>query len=290
VRGQAAQPTVALALAAVVAAGCVAFAGPTPGPTPTPAPAPTPSRRPTPTPAPTSRTYRVKPGDTLSGIAVRFGLSIGQLLAANPQITDPDRITAGQVIVIPPPNAPDTGPDAADVVDPEDDVVDSAGATVAGQAYADLTGFAARLASGRLQLRVSLVHAPPPRADPDVETIAYTVVVDTDSDDEPDYRIVYANDVQGVEGFGASIEDLASGRVRRGDEFPGTVVVGERSIRMAVDVRALGAPGTYALAAGVERRFYLGGRDDPEVEEDIDFAPDQQWPLPNPRWIVVSRR
>ena len=46
-------------------------------------------------------TYTVRPGDTLSEIAERFGVSLDALIAANPQITDPDRIFPGQVIVIP---------------------------------------------------------------------------------------------------------------------------------------------------------------------------------------------
>ena len=46
-------------------------------------------------------TYTVRPGDTLSGIAERFGVSLDALIAANPQISDPDRIFPGQVINIP---------------------------------------------------------------------------------------------------------------------------------------------------------------------------------------------
>ena len=46
-------------------------------------------------------TYTVRPGDTLSGIAERFGVSLDALIAANPQISDPDRIFPGEVITIP---------------------------------------------------------------------------------------------------------------------------------------------------------------------------------------------
>jgi LysM repeat protein len=45
--------------------------------------------------------YVVVPGDTLSGIAGRFSVTVGALEAANPQITDPDLIFPGQVIRIP---------------------------------------------------------------------------------------------------------------------------------------------------------------------------------------------
>jgi putative chitinase len=47
-----------------------------------------------------SNRYRVAPGDTLSGIARRHGLSLAQLLALNPEIEDPDRIWPGQQVVI----------------------------------------------------------------------------------------------------------------------------------------------------------------------------------------------
>jgi tyrosinase len=42
----------------------------------------------------------VQSGDTLTGIANRFGVSLAALEAANPQIADPDRIFPGQIITI----------------------------------------------------------------------------------------------------------------------------------------------------------------------------------------------
>lgn len=55
-----------------------------------------------PAPAPDSATsYTVKPGDTLSGIDQEFGVSEDAVLAANPSITDPNTIYAGEVIAIP---------------------------------------------------------------------------------------------------------------------------------------------------------------------------------------------
>ena len=68
---------------------------------PTPSVAPSASLAPTATPAPTPLTYTVKPGDTLGGIAARYGMTQTQILQANPQIKDPNRIAIGQVIVIP---------------------------------------------------------------------------------------------------------------------------------------------------------------------------------------------
>jgi LysM repeat protein len=62
-------------------------------------------------------TYTVVPGDTLSGIAARYGTSVSSLVQANPQIVDPDLIYPGQVLTIPgssipspfDPVIPDTG-------------------------------------------------------------------------------------------------------------------------------------------------------------------------------------
>jgi nucleoid-associated protein YgaU len=55
-----------------------------------------------PQPSADLQTYTIKPGDNLTAIARRFGLTIEQLLAANPEITDANDIFAGQVINIPP--------------------------------------------------------------------------------------------------------------------------------------------------------------------------------------------
>jgi len=48
-------------------------------------------------------TYKVKAGDNLSKVAKRHGISLAQLLKANPQIKNPDKIKVGQLI-----NLPDT--------------------------------------------------------------------------------------------------------------------------------------------------------------------------------------
>lgn len=48
-------------------------------------------------------TYKIKAGDTLSKIAKRNGISLAQLLKANPQIKNPDKIQVGQLV-----NLPDT--------------------------------------------------------------------------------------------------------------------------------------------------------------------------------------
>ncbi|HKV35702.1 MAG TPA: LysM peptidoglycan-binding domain-containing protein [Pyrinomonadaceae bacterium] len=46
-------------------------------------------------------TYTVKAGDTLSKIAAQNGLTLAQLLQANPQISDPNRINVGDVVNLP---------------------------------------------------------------------------------------------------------------------------------------------------------------------------------------------
>lgn len=53
-----------------------------------------------PTAAPTPRTYTVKPGDTLTGIAQQYGVDQDAIARAN-NISDPTTIQAGQVLTIP---------------------------------------------------------------------------------------------------------------------------------------------------------------------------------------------
>jgi LysM repeat protein len=81
---------------------------PTPVATPDEAtPSPTAEVTPTPEPAPTEppatpepATYRVKSGDTLSGIASRFGTTV-RILAELNGISDPARLRVGQVLRLP---------------------------------------------------------------------------------------------------------------------------------------------------------------------------------------------
>lgn len=56
---------------------------------------------PQPQPLPTGDTYIVQRGDTLRKIADRFGVSLTDLIAANPQIPNPNRIFVGQSISLP---------------------------------------------------------------------------------------------------------------------------------------------------------------------------------------------
>ena len=49
--------------------------------------------------------YTVQPGDRLASIARRFGLTLDAVLAANPEITDPNAIVSGQTIRLPHPAA-----------------------------------------------------------------------------------------------------------------------------------------------------------------------------------------
>ncbi|RME08024.1 MAG: LysM domain-containing protein [Anaerolineae bacterium] len=97
-------------------AGCAVAGGETPTATPLPLPltpyrtptppavvTPTPFRLPESAPAPPTPTpflYTVQAGDTLLGIAQRFGLKLDDLLAANPDV-DPNLLIVGAELVIP---------------------------------------------------------------------------------------------------------------------------------------------------------------------------------------------
>ncbi len=78
--------------------------GSAPGASPSPSGSVKPSFEPTPPPAPTPLVYTVKKGDTLTKIAKAHGLTLDELLAANPAIKNPNKVTEGQQIVIPLPS------------------------------------------------------------------------------------------------------------------------------------------------------------------------------------------
>jgi hypothetical protein len=105
-------PRLWVGVIALVVAGLVLFFAPTvlPGlfsgppvatPAPTPTPVPSVSLAPTPPPAPTPIVYTVVQGDTLSGIAARYGLTVRELLKANPQIKNENMLAIGDRITIP---------------------------------------------------------------------------------------------------------------------------------------------------------------------------------------------
>ncbi len=97
----AASPSVSAAPAATP----TPLATPTPVATPTAAaPSGTPAETgsPTPTPPQTPAVHVVKPGETLSQIALRYGVTVDALQTAN-KITDPNVLLAGQRLVIPNP-------------------------------------------------------------------------------------------------------------------------------------------------------------------------------------------
>lgn len=56
----------------------------------------------TPLPRATPQSYQVQPGDNLTTIARRFGLSVEALATAN-GLTDPNRLRPGDVLIIPAP-------------------------------------------------------------------------------------------------------------------------------------------------------------------------------------------
>jgi spore coat assembly protein SafA len=58
-------------------------------------------RQPSPVVCPGGTVYTVKPGDTMFEIAQMNGISLADLIAANPQISDPNMIFPGQMICVP---------------------------------------------------------------------------------------------------------------------------------------------------------------------------------------------
>jgi LysM repeat protein len=80
-----------------------------------------PTITPTKAPSPTPRTYTVRVGDTLSDIADAFGVDIEVLMSTN-RIDDPNSLSAGQVIELPPiEGQAQTSPDTTEEQSPQPD-------------------------------------------------------------------------------------------------------------------------------------------------------------------------
>lgn len=76
-------------------------AQPTPTPSDAASPVPSEAASPTPVPTPAQVVHVVKSGDTLGAIAAKYGVTVDQILAANPSIKNPNKIAIGDEIVIP---------------------------------------------------------------------------------------------------------------------------------------------------------------------------------------------
>ncbi len=85
--------------AAVATADPTATPTPQATPTPTTSPSPAPTRAPSPPPK-VLRTYRVRSGDTLIGIASRFRTTVGAIIREN-RLSDGNQLKIGQVLRIP---------------------------------------------------------------------------------------------------------------------------------------------------------------------------------------------
>lgn len=73
------------------------YQSPVPSQTPFP---PTPAPTETPLPTPTPHLYQVSSGETMGDIALKFGITINSLIAANPNV-QPSAMSVGQKLVIP---------------------------------------------------------------------------------------------------------------------------------------------------------------------------------------------
>lgn len=269
---------------------------PTPGTvtaSPTESPIPAPSAGPS--ALPTSQAYVVQRGDTLTGIARRFGITVPQLLAANPQVRNPDTIRFGYPLTVPPRDSlAVVYRGAGGMIDPPGDAVDPEDRLVQVPRYADVERFTERIEGADLIVEIDGISAPPP-LDPDGEELRYVVELDTTDDLEPDWEAVASNalvDASSPDGpaFGLSLLDRRTDVTVTGPTVPGSVTIEQKRLVIRLTLAGLAEPQRIAAVALVERRFYPDGRAVADtVEASIDRVPDQQWPRANPRWLVIAR-
>ena len=226
-------------------------------------------------------TVKVRPGDTLSSIAADVKRTVGQILTANPWILDPDRLEVGQVLVVPDKDAPETGGATELLIDPIDDQTDPDGNPVEGDLITDIASLVVGLSGRDLVIEVDLGSTPPRKVTPTREALSYQLAIDLDDDDAPDAFLTWATGSDGR--LAPTLRDLRSGEERGGDRYPGTVALRGTTIVWTLPVRTLGGGIRYRVAATAERTAGSGAG-----ARTLDRAPDQSWPLPNPRWFEIG--
>jgi LysM repeat protein len=125
-------------------------------------------------------TYQVKAGDTLTSIASDFGLSTATLAQAN-QLVNPDQLTEGQLLVIPPP--PPTG---VTIMPKRAHAGDALTLTLTGAKAGESVTFTIQGPSGRS------FTGPPHTASPDGDV---TAEYDSSGDRAGTYTVVAAGDL-----------------------------------------------------------------------------------------------
>lgn len=65
--------------------------------------------------------HAVAEGETLWAIAEQYGVTLDELIAANPGLADPDALQVGDVVIVPLPPEPTTIPEEAQAPGPSDD-------------------------------------------------------------------------------------------------------------------------------------------------------------------------
>jgi LysM repeat protein len=286
--------SLALVLTGALTAACVEDPQVTPSPGPTaaalgspngsPSPGVSPTAPPSPTPAPTPQRYRIKAGDSLAGIAQRFGTSIDRILAANPRIVDPNRIEVGDVILIPPKGVPVRRMEIDGIEDPEDDALTEDGSVARTPGYIDISFVEASVAGKDLAVAVTLLGVP--RAlSPATDEVTYRLLIDTEGDSEPEWIATWSNTLARGTAYGASLEDVVAIRFRTGKQYPGRVEQVGSTLRWILPLKALGNPGAIRVAVSAETVFFPGTPDEQRI---TDVAPAPIWPSENAQYLEVT--
>lgn len=178
-------------------------------------------------------TYTVVRGDTLSKIAVRFGVSVAQLLEWNPEITDPGLIRVGQVIRV---SAPEEEKDY--------------------YTKAEMSHIIAEIHQAILDntLRISALELPPP--DPGVISLNRAIIQVLASELQPDAEPATPPSVYGAVDYGPEHETATTtGTQATTSNY--SSVISAASSGQTVLLRA-GSYGSFSIPAGVTVKPYNG--------------------------------
>lgn len=172
-------------------------------------------------------------------------------------------------------------PTVAVLSDKAGDLVDQAGASAAGPAYADVVSLAAYRSGGSLHVSITMDGGIPVSLPATTATLTVTIVLVVNGNQTApgDYWVGISSSKAG--NFTAELDDWAANKTYAGAAFPGTLVVSGSKFAVDLPLRSLGDPTSLALQVVTQKTVGLS-----DVQGE-DVVPDGKRLTPTDEWLRV---